>query len=123
VKSSLNITDAAATRQSVGTRWLEIPHQTVRRASEIVGCSPGQIYAYLKAEALRAMRLGGKTLVTTESLEALLATAKPWKPDRARIAAANLARLQPKHARSSGAPRAGIARGKRGPTRSKTAAI
>jgi excisionase family DNA binding protein len=92
--SNPNIAYAAATGHSVGTRWRENPFQTIARTSEIRGCSRSQIYAHLKEGELTAVRLGGKTLVTTESLDALLATARPWSPDHARIKAANRARLQ-----------------------------
>jgi hypothetical protein len=79
--------------QAVGARWKEIPYQTVKHTAEICGCSRSRIYELLNKGALTAVTLAGKSLVTTESIAAWLATAKPRIPDRARVARAVEARL------------------------------
>lgn len=78
--------------QALGLNWQGVPVHPVKRASSILGASDSQTYALLKAGELTAVRLGGKTLVTTASLIDYLAKAQPWKPDRARVARAVAAR-------------------------------
>lgn len=74
--------------------WNEFPYQTIQRASVIRGCSQSQIYADLRSGELTGVKLGGKTLVATESLVAALKKARPWTPDRNRVAKANEARVE-----------------------------
>jgi len=42
---------------------------------------------------LRAVKLGGKTLITTESILEFLGRAEPWSPNLGKIAPAKRARL------------------------------
>ena len=78
--------------QAVGLNWQGVPVHPVKRTSSIVGASESQTYALLKAGELTAVKLGGKTLVTTASIIEYLARAQPWKPDRDRVARAVAAR-------------------------------
>jgi hypothetical protein len=50
------------------------------------------VYNRLNDGQLEGVTLGGRTLVTTESILALLADAKPWVPDRERVRKAIRAR-------------------------------
>jgi hypothetical protein len=75
-----------------GMLWTQIPHHPVQRAAGILGCSPSQVYNCLNDQRLKGVRLGGRTLVTTESILALLAKAKPWVPDKERVRKAIRAR-------------------------------
>ena len=73
--------------------WQALPYQPVARTAAITGRSPAHVYALLKSGALRAVKLAGKTLVTTESIVELLAGAQPWSPDHDKIASAQRARV------------------------------
>jgi hypothetical protein len=72
--------------------WTQIPHHPIQRAAGILGCSPSQVYSRLNDRGLKGVTLGGRTLVTTESIVALLAEAKPWVPDKGRVLKAIRAR-------------------------------
>jgi len=84
----------AASPIGVTASWRDLPYQTVANAARIGGCSPAKIYAYLHFGDLRAVKLGGKTLIETGSLVALLSRATRWQSDRIRVAAANKRRLE-----------------------------
>ena len=73
--------------------WQALPYQPVARAAAITGRSPAHVYALIKSGTLRAVKLAGKTLITTESIVELLALAQPWSPDRDKIASAQRARV------------------------------
>ena len=73
--------------------WQALPYQPVARTAAITGRSPAHVYALLKSGTLRAVKLAGKTLVTTESIVELLAGAQPWSPDHDKIASAQRARV------------------------------
>jgi hypothetical protein len=75
-----------------GVLWQQIPHQPVQRTAGILGCSPSQVYNRLNDGQLKGVTLGGRTLVTTESILALLAEVKPWLPDKERVLKAIRAR-------------------------------
>jgi hypothetical protein len=77
---------------TIGARWRDIPLQTIQRTAQILGCAPSSIYSLLKTGKLSAVSLGGKTLIPTKSINALIRTAKPWTPDHARVAKAMEAR-------------------------------
>jgi hypothetical protein len=85
---------SADNSHTIGARWKDIPLHTIQRTAEILGCAPSSVYGLLKADKLSAVRLCGKTLVSTESIEALIRTAKPWTPNHARVKAATRARLK-----------------------------
>ena len=72
--------------QTVGLSWQGMPVHPIKRASTIVGGSQSQVYNLLKAGELKAVTLGGKTLITTASLIDYLAKAQPWAPNRDRVA-------------------------------------
>ena len=76
----------------IGLRWQSLPVHPVNRTATIIGASVSQTYTLLNAGELKAVKLGGKTLVTTESIVDYLATAQPWVPDRDRVARAVAAR-------------------------------
>ena len=78
--------------QAVGLNWQGVPVHPVKRASSILGASDSQTYALLKQGELTAVTLGGKTLIRTSSIIDFLAKAKPWEPDRDRVARAVAAR-------------------------------
>jgi AcrR family transcriptional regulator len=80
--------------QDTTASWHEFPYQSIAKSAQILGCSPAQIYAHLKSKKLRASALGGKTLIETKSLLAFLERAKPWQPNRRRVAAANERRVE-----------------------------
>jgi hypothetical protein len=73
-------------------QWTQIPHHPIQRTAGILGCSPSQVYNRLNDHRLTGVTLGGRTLVTTESIVALLAEAKPWVPDKERVLKAIRAR-------------------------------
>jgi hypothetical protein len=68
-----------------GVLWQQIPHHPIQRTAGILGCSASQVYNRLNDGQLKGITLGGRTLVTTESILALLAEAKPWVPDQERV--------------------------------------
>ena len=74
--------------QAVGLNWQGVPVHPVKRASSILGASDSQTYALLKQGKLTAVTLAGKTLIRTSSIIDFLAKAKPWEPDRDRVARA-----------------------------------
>ena len=73
--------------------WQALPFQPVGRTAAITGRSPAHVYALLKSGTLRAVKLAGKTLITTESIVELLAGAQPWSPNHDKIASAQRARV------------------------------
>jgi hypothetical protein len=73
--------------------WRSYPHQTVDHAAVILICSRGQVYNLLNRGKLEAVRLNGRTAITTTSIETLLEQAKPWEPARDRVEKANEVRL------------------------------
>ena len=73
--------------------WADYPFQTVKGAAAIAACSPSKIYELLNDNKLVARRLNGRTVVSTESLKALLEQAVPWAPALYRIKKANEVRL------------------------------
>ena len=74
--------------------WREKPTQSVPATSEIGGWSNGHTYNLIGEGRLKAVRVANKTAILTESLIQLLNTAEPWTPNKARVAAANHARLK-----------------------------
>jgi hypothetical protein len=68
----------------------------VDRGQEIAGCSPSHTYNLIAQSKLKAVRVANKTAVVTQTLIQLIDAAEPWTPDRARIEAANCARLTPR---------------------------
>jgi hypothetical protein len=69
--------------------WRDRPLLTVSAASELLGCSPAQIYALSKKSCLTLKRLAGRTLVPTSDVIALLDSAAPWAPSSRAEAAHN----------------------------------
>jgi hypothetical protein len=76
-----------------GVAWQAIPYQPVARAAAITGRSEAHVYNLINSGALRAVKLAGKTLVTTDSIVELLARARPWSPEHAKINSAKRAGL------------------------------
>ena len=74
--------------------WREKPTQSVPATSEIGGWSNGHTYNLIGDGRLKAVRVANKTAIITESLIQLLNAAEPWTPNKARVAAANHARLK-----------------------------
>jgi hypothetical protein len=74
--------------------WQEKPTQSVPAASEIGGWSNGHTYNLIGEGKLKAVRVANKTAILTESLIQLLNAVEPWTPNKARVAAANQARLK-----------------------------
>jgi hypothetical protein len=77
-----------------GVSWLDVPHHPVKRAGAILGVSGSQVYKFVKEGQLQIVKSAGKSQITTDSMRALQAKAKPWTPDAARLAKANAARLK-----------------------------
>jgi excisionase family DNA binding protein len=75
---------AAVGQKTKAFEWQAVPHHQVKIAAQILGVSVALVYAKLHEGELRAVKLAGRTLVTTESLLAFLATAEPWTPDPAK---------------------------------------
>jgi hypothetical protein len=74
--------------------WREKPTQSVPATSDIGGWSNGHTYNLIGEGKLTAVRVANKTAVLTESLIQLLNAAEPWTSNKARVAAANHARLK-----------------------------
>lgn len=68
------------------------PFRTVKDASRAIGASRGKIYALAHEGRLELAKLGGRTLVRTESLVTYLRSAEPWSPSN-RAAKANASRM------------------------------
>ncbi|MCP3417785.1 helix-turn-helix domain-containing protein [Bradyrhizobium brasilense] len=62
------------------TPWRERPLLPLKVASEIAGVSPASLYRFSDEGKLKLRELGGRTLVDTQSLIALIETAKDWSP-------------------------------------------
>lgn len=62
--------------------WRERPLQPIRAASEIAGISSATIYRLAARGALTLKRLGGRTLVETSGLIALIDAAEDWAPPK-----------------------------------------
>lgn len=58
--------------------WRERPLLSLQTASEIVGVSVASLYRFESEKRLVFRRLGGRTLVVTPSLVALVDAAEPW---------------------------------------------
>jgi hypothetical protein len=101
---------AAVAASGTGKHWNDIPFQPIKRTGQIIGGSPSKVYDLLNKGELDAVRLGGKTLITTPSLERYLAKASPWTSNRDRVKAAIKARLKNMGMPQSRAERASQAR-------------
>lgn len=60
--------------------WREKPFLPLKVASDIVGLSIGSLYKYEKDGALKFQILGGRTMVNTQSLIALVDAAVEYTP-------------------------------------------
>ncbi|UES46827.1 hypothetical protein [Roseibium aggregatum] len=60
--------------------WRNSAYLPLTRASEIAGVSTASLYNFESAGRLQFKRLAGRTLVTTESLIALIDSAEDWTP-------------------------------------------
>jgi excisionase family DNA binding protein len=69
------------TIDSTALPWRDTVNLTISRAAEIAGVSTASLYQMRAKGELTFVRLGGRTLVDTESLKRLLAAAasKPWE--------------------------------------------
>jgi hypothetical protein len=65
-----------------GVSWRDVPHHPVKRAGAILGVSGSQVYKFVHEGRLHVVKSTGKTQITTESMLALQANAKPWTPTR-----------------------------------------
>lgn len=81
-----------ATQTGASLPWRERAFLTLSTASEIVGLSPATLYNLESAGKLDFRRLGGRTLVTTQSLIALVDGAARELPRKERTASACAAR-------------------------------
>lgn len=73
----------------VQTPWRDRPFLQLKVASEIVGLSIASLYRFSDQGRLRFRVFGGRTLVDTKSLIALVDTAQEWVPrDRGKEARA-----------------------------------
>lgn len=62
--------------------WEQTKFLSLKRAGEICGVSASSLYAYQKDGRLAFKRFGGRTLVVTESLIALMKAAEEWQPSQ-----------------------------------------
>ena len=62
------------------TPWRDRPFQRTQNAAEIIGLSVPSIYKLAREGRLVLKRLGGRTLVETGSLIALMDAAEDWVP-------------------------------------------
>jgi hypothetical protein len=62
------------------TPWRDRPMLQLKIASEIAGVSPASLYRFSDEGKLKLRELGGRTLVDTKSLIALIESAKDWTP-------------------------------------------
>lgn len=60
--------------------WRNVPLHALGPASKISAQSPATLYKAASEGRLEFVRLGGRTLVKTESLIRYLETAEPWTP-------------------------------------------
>jgi excisionase family DNA binding protein len=74
--------------------WRERPYQTIDKAADLTCRSKAHIYQLIHNGQLKAVTLGGKTLVETGSMITFLERARRWHPDRERVAAANRKRAE-----------------------------
>lgn len=76
------------------TSWHERPLLPLKVASEIIGVSVASLYNFVDQGRLRFRQLGGRTLVDTKSLMALVDNAEEWTPsDRGKEARAKRKQL------------------------------
>lgn len=81
MSNNFQIATGSPSTKSACFPWRDLPHHTIKTAASLLGCSPGKVYAELHAGNLSAVKLAGRTLITTDSLLAMLAKAQPWRPD------------------------------------------
>jgi excisionase family DNA binding protein len=81
-----------AKQDHANSDWQRDPLQTIKETARLIKSSQSQVYALLHAGELKAVRLGGRTLVKTESISAFHTSAEPWSPNKARVARAVAAR-------------------------------
>jgi hypothetical protein len=62
------------------TPWRDRPLLQLKTASEIAGVSPASLYRFSDEGKLKLRELGGRTLVDTKSLIALIDSAADWTP-------------------------------------------
>jgi hypothetical protein len=62
--------------------WEQTKLLPLKRAGEIAGLSPSSLYAFQKEGRLVFRRLGGRTLVVTDSLLKLVSEAEEWQPSQ-----------------------------------------
>jgi hypothetical protein len=62
------------------TPWRDRPFLQLKTASEIVGVSVASLYNFSDRGELKLREFGGRTLVDTKSLIALIETAADWVP-------------------------------------------
>lgn len=86
--------DAPTRPTNTHASWRDLPFQTVSNTAAITGRSCAHVYSLLKLGDLNAVKLGGKTLIPTQSILDYLARAKPWRADARRVAAANAKRIE-----------------------------
>lgn len=71
------------------TPWRDRPLHPMKTAAEICGVSIASLYRFSDEGRLTLRRLGGRTLVDTKSLIALVESAEKWTPyDRGKEARA-----------------------------------
>ena len=57
-----------STATSFEVAWQAVPYQPVARTAAITGRSQAHVYTLIKSGGLRAVKLAGKTLITTDSI-------------------------------------------------------
>ncbi|TPG51798.1 hypothetical protein EAH89_19550 [Roseomonas nepalensis] len=83
--------------------WRECANVPIATAAQIIGCSPGRIYALATEGCMDLVKLAGRTLVPVESLTRFLDAAEPYRPDGSRPRGASLTRARARAARPADA--------------------
>ncbi|WP_417578592.1 hypothetical protein [Pelagibacterium sp.] len=64
----------------IDENWRARPLLPIKMAANIAGVSPASLYRAQTDGSIEFKRLAGRTLVTTQSLVAMIDGAEPWTP-------------------------------------------
>jgi hypothetical protein len=76
------VQSSSPTAATAYTPWRDRPFLQLKTASEIVGVSIASLYNFSDGGQLKLRNFGGRTLVDTKSLIALIETAEDWTPKK-----------------------------------------
>jgi len=81
-RKPFTVQSSSPTATAAYTPWRDRPFLQLKTASEIVGVSIASLYNFSDAGRLKLRNFGGRTLVDTKSLIALIETAEDWTPKK-----------------------------------------